>query len=115
MSTVGAPVPKGLEPAYVAEIDGRRVAHSRRSFQLKPGTHLIRVTPYVAGPTHEVPTQDAMLAYLRNDPLALEVRAGETHYIALRVITPIDYTTRAGYWRAELAHSRGPRLRVNSR
>lgn len=106
VSTVGESVPLGLEPAYIVEIDGRLQSHAQRSFPLAPGIHVIRVAPHVAGPTHQVPTQRAMVMHIRNDPLELEVRAGWVYRIALEVLEPPDYTTRTGHWQAVLASSR---------
>ncbi len=108
ISTVGEMVPAGLEPAYVVRIDGHPVFPSQRGFALAPGVHEIRVAPHIQGPTHQVPTHEAMIEALRNDALELDVRAGWTYFIAMRVFEVPDYTTRTGYWRAELARAVPP-------
>lgn len=108
ISTVGDTVPAGLEPAYVVRIDGHAVFPSQRGFALAPGVHEIRVAPHIQGPTHQVPTHEAMIEALRNDALELDVRAGWTYFIAMRVFEVPDYTTRTGYWRAELARAVPP-------
>lgn len=105
VATVGESVPAGLEPAYVVEIDGRLQSYAQRSFALAPGVHVIRAAPHVPGPTHQVPTQEAMIRHIRNDPLELDVRPGQVYRIALRVLVPPDYTTRTGYWQAVVASS----------
>lgn len=108
VSTVGQTVPSGLEPAYVVRIDGHSVFPSQRGFALAPGIHEIRVAPHIPGPTHQVPTHEAMITVLRNDALELDVREGWTYFIAMRVIETPDYTTRTGYWRAEVARAVAP-------
>lgn len=108
ISTVGQTVPSGLEPAYIVRIDGHTVFPSQRGFGVAPGVHEIRVAPHIPGPTHQVPTHEAMITELRNDPLELEVREGWTYFIAMRVIETPDYTTRKGYWRAEVARAVPP-------
>jgi hypothetical protein len=108
ISTVGETVPAGLEPAYVVRIDGHPVFPSQRGFALAPGVHEIRVAPHIQGPTHQVPTHEAMIEVLRNEALELEVQAGWTYFIAMRVFEVPDYTTRTGHWRAELARAVPP-------
>ena len=105
VSTEGDSVPVGSQPARIVEIDGDRVFPSQRSFALAPGTHIIRVSPPIAGPTHQVPTEFGVLAYLSDEPLELDVEAGWTYFIGLEVIEPIDYTKRSGHWRAIVVRS----------
>jgi ABC-type Fe3+-hydroxamate transport system substrate-binding protein len=108
ISTAGETVPMGLEPAHVVVIDGRQVFPGQRGFALAPGVHEIRVAPHVAGPTHQVPTQYAMIRELTNDALELDVEAGWTYHIAMRVIEPPDYTNRVGHWQAVVARAIPP-------
>ncbi|MDH3915594.1 MAG: hypothetical protein OEU49_00085 [Chromatiales bacterium] len=108
VATEGDTVPVGLEPARIVEIDGNRVFPAQRSFALAPGIHVIRVSPPVAGPPQQVPTEFGMLEYLRDEPLQLEVRAGWTYFIGLEVLERVDYTKRTGHWRAVVTRSVEP-------
>ena len=108
ISSVGETVPMGLEPAYIVVIDGREVFPKQRGFALAPGVHEIRVAPHVEGPTHQVPTHYAMIRELTNDALELDVKAGWTYQIAMRVIETPDYTNRVGHWQAVVARTIPP-------
>jgi hypothetical protein len=108
ISTVGETVPLGLEPAYIVLIDGHKVFPKQRGFALAPGVHEIRVAPHVEGPTHQVPTHYAMIRELTNDALDLNVEAGWTYHVAMRVIKTPDYTNRLGHWQAVVARAIPP-------
>ncbi len=100
VSTVGKPVPDGVHPAYVYEIDGQRVSHHKPVHRLVPGSHTIRVSPYIEGPQYLLNVPHHEKRAVRNEQLILSVKPGEAYYIAAQVDT--RQTANNGYkaeWR----------------
>jgi len=103
LSTVGQPLPMGLEGAFIVEIDGEFVNWNQSGHRLAPGPHVIRVIPWVQGPSQQTPTAEAMATLYANSPVTVEVQAGRSYRIALRIIERIDHAGRRGRWEAVVA------------
>jgi hypothetical protein len=103
LNTVGQPLPMGLEGAFIVEIDGEFVNWNQSGHRLAPGPHVIRVIPWVQGPSQQTPTAEAMATHYANTPVTVEVVAGRTYRIALRIIERVDHAGRRGRWEAVVA------------
>ncbi len=77
--------PPGLERAYIYEIDGRHVPHTRRSFRLPAGEHTIRVWPIDSAPRslQIVPDLNRIRReQIEVETITLHVRPGHRYYLA---------------------------------
>lgn len=77
----------GLERAYIYEIDGKHVPHTRRSFRLPAGEHTIRVWPIDSAPRSLQIVPD--LTRIRREQIEVEsitidVRPGHRYFLAAR-------------------------------
>ena len=76
--TAGGPVPEGMVPAYIYEIDGRPVLYGRGTHRVVAGEHTLRVWPERYGPRSETPNAER----LNIEPMTLAVESGNRYYIA---------------------------------
>jgi hypothetical protein len=79
--------PPGLERAYIYEIDGKHVPHTRRSFRLPAGEHTIRVWPIDSAPRSLQIVPD--LTRIRREQIEVEsitidVKPGHRYFVAAR-------------------------------
>jgi hypothetical protein len=79
--------PPGLQRAYIYEIDGKHVPHTRRSFRLPAGEHTIRVWPIDTAPRALQIVPD--LARIRRERIEVEsitidVKPGHRYFLAAR-------------------------------
>lgn len=102
LGSEGRPLPAGVAAARIVEIDGQPVTWSQTGHRLAPGRHVIRVVPRVEGPTHQVPSAEALATLWANEPVTVDVEAGTTYVIGLRLLERIDMAGRRGAWEAVL-------------
>ncbi len=91
--------PSGLERAYIYEIDGRHVPHTRRSFRLPAGEHTIRVWPIDSAPRslQIVPDLNRIRReQIEVEAITLHVRPGHRYYLAARTNVVSAKSTIAG-------------------
>ena len=103
----GRALPPGTDAAYVVEIDGERVAWSQSQHLLAPGRHVIRVVPRVEGPVEQVPSAEALATRWPNEPVTLDVAAGRTYVIGLRMLERLDPVSGKGRWEAVVVGEAG--------
>ena len=60
----------------------------------------IRVVPRVEGPTEQVPSAEALATRWANTPAIVEVEAGVTYVIGLRMTERLETAGRRGRWEA---------------
>jgi hypothetical protein len=107
LGSEGRPLPSGIDPARIVEIDGETVPWSRSGHRLAPGRHLIRVVPRVAGPTEQVPSAEALATRWPNEPVVIDVVAGHTYVVGLRMIERLETAGRRGRWEAVVVRVSG--------
>ena len=101
----------GVEPAHIYEIDGEEVMYQRRSFQLTPGEHELRVWP--EGPAQRmVPDLEAIeRERIQVDAITLTVEAGHHYMIGAKrtrtrpvveVVTEEGIQTAYGEWQTTI-------------
>ena len=103
----GRALAPGTEAAYIVEIDGERVAWAQSQHLLAPGRHVIRVVPRVEGPVEQVPSAEALAARWPNDPVTVDVAAGRTYVIGLRMLERLDPVSGRGRWEAVVVGEAG--------
>jgi hypothetical protein len=89
------------------EIDGETVAWSQSGHRLAPGLHRIRVVPPVAGPTEQVPSAEALATRWPNEPVVIDVVAGHTYVVGLRMTERLETAGRRGRWEAVVVRVSG--------
>ena len=89
-STVGDPLPAGIRPAYIVEVNGERVHFARRIVRVEPGPVTVRVFPWIDGPPDLIPVKAAPRFDEQSLPLTLDAKAGHTYYIGVRMLEPFD-------------------------
>lgn len=94
------PLPPGVEPAWIVEIDGEPVPWRQTTHRLATGPHRIRVVPRVEGPPEQVPSAEALATHWSNEPVRVEVEEGRTYVIGLRMLERLDQAGRRGRWQA---------------
>ena len=105
LGSEGRPLPPGIEAARIVEIDGDPVIWSQTGHRLAPGRHVIRVVPRVEGPTEQVPSAEALATRWANEPVTIDVEAGQTYVIGLRLLERIETAGRRGSWEAVLVRT----------
>jgi hypothetical protein len=100
LGSEGRPLPPGIEAARIVEIDGETVTWSQSGHRLAPGRHVIRVVPRVEGPTEQVPSAEALATRWPNEPVAIDVVAGRTYVLGLRMLERLETAGRRGRWEA---------------
>jgi hypothetical protein len=105
LGSEGRPLPAGIEAARIVEIDGEPVTWSQTGHRLAPGRHVIRVVPRVEGPTEQVPSAEALATRWANEPVTIDVEAGQTYVIGLRLLERIETAGRRGSWEAVLVRT----------
>ncbi len=100
LGSEGRALPPGIEAARIVEIDGETVTWSQSGHRLSPGRHVIRVVPRVEGPTEQVPSAEALATRWPNEPVAVDVEAGRTYVIGLRMLERLETAGRRGRWEA---------------
>ena len=107
LGSEGRPLPPGIDPARIVEIDGETVAWSQSGHRLAPGLHRIRVVPRVAGPSEQVPSAEALATRWPNEPVVIDVVAGHTYVVGLRMIERLETAGRRGRWEAVVVRVSG--------
>jgi hypothetical protein len=92
--------PAGVQRAVVLEIDGERVATGQRAVPVSVGVHTVRAAPVVAGPSHQVPSAEALATRLSNRTVTIHVTAGARYLIGIRWLQPPDYERGSGAYEA---------------
>lgn len=105
LGSEGRPLPAGIEAARIVEIDGEPVTWSQAGHRLAPGRHVIRVVPRVEGPIEQVPSAEALATRWANEPVTIDVEAGQTYVIGLRLLERIETAGRRGSWEAVLVRT----------
>jgi hypothetical protein len=83
----------GMERAYIYEIDGEHVPHTRRSFRLPAGEHTIRVWPIDSAPRSLQIVPDTVRIRRENisvESITIDVQPGHRYFLAAR--TNVVYT-----------------------
>ena len=61
---------------------------------------MVRVVPRIEGPTEQVPSAEALATRWSNEPVAIDVVAGQTYVLGLRMLERFGTAGRRGRWEA---------------